>query len=245
MESIKEYLDKLEINNSGLGKQLKEVYINRVVYFKEDKIVYFYLTSKDIVSHELLDKFKEELMYKLDYFKDMRMKIRFTGLERKSNKDVIKKYWNNILYILKYLCPSIAGWYKQVEFLCLEEELKIKLPKGIFYERLMKKNVTYVLKTVLSEELGLDLNITIEKAVDEKVNKERLIRINDREMEEKIRALEIGKVNNCEENEEESYVIKSDVDENLIYGDNANAMIENIVELNASSGTVAVVGDIF
>ncbi len=64
-------------------------------------------------------------------------------------------------------------------------------------------------------------------------------------MEEKIRALEIGKVNNCEENEEESYVIKSDVDENLIYGDNANAMIENIVELNASSGTVAVVGDIF
>ncbi|MCU6429165.1 hypothetical protein KWH77_23480, partial [Enterobacter sichuanensis] len=136
-----------------------------------------------------------------------------------------------ILYILKYLCPSIAGWYKQVEFLCLEEELKIKLPKGIFYERLMKKNVTYVLKTVLSEELGLDLNITIEKAVDEKVNKERLIRINDREMEEKIRALEIGKVNNCEENEEESYVIKSDVDENLIYGDNANAMIENIVEL--------------
>lgn len=79
---------------------------------------------------------------------------------------------------------------------------------------------------MLSEELGLDLNITIEKAVDEKVNKERLIRINDREMEEKIRALEIGKVNNCEENEEESYVIKSDVDENLIYGDNANAMIE-------------------
>ncbi|ALP03178.1 hypothetical protein PCZ31_1243 [Clostridioides difficile] len=56
---------------------------------------------------------------------------------------------------------------------------------------------------MLSEELGLDLNITIEKAVDEKVNKERLIRINDREMEEKIRALEIGKVNNCEENEEE------------------------------------------
>lgn len=245
MESVKEYLDKLEINNSGLGKQLKEVYISRVVYFKENKIVYFYLTSKDIVSHELLDKFREELMYKFDYFKDIKMKIRFTGFERKSNKDVIKKYWNNILYILKYLCPSIAGWYKQVEFLCLDEELKIKLPKGIFYERLIKKNVVHVLKTVLSEELGLDLDITIEKAVDEKVNVERLIRINDREMEEKIRALEIGQINKCEENEEEGYVIKSEVDENLVYGDNANAMIENISGLNASSGTVAVVGDIF
>ena len=57
MDSVKEYLDKLEINNTILSKQLKEVYIQKVVYFKEDKIVYFYLTSKDIVSYELLDKF--------------------------------------------------------------------------------------------------------------------------------------------------------------------------------------------
>lgn len=109
----------------------------------------------------------------------------------------------------------------------------------------MKKNVIYVFKIVFSEELGLDLNIIIEKVVDEKVNKERFIRINDREMEEKIRVLEIGKVNNCEENEEESYVIKFDVDENLIYGDNVNVMIENIVELNVFFGIVVVVGDIF
>lgn len=51
-------------------------------------------------------------MYKFDYFKDMRMKIRFIGFERKFNKDVIKKYWNNILYILKYFCLFIVGWYK-------------------------------------------------------------------------------------------------------------------------------------
>ena len=103
MDSVKEYLDKLEINNTILSKQLKEVYIQKVVYFKEDKIVYFYLTSKDIVSYELLDKFRDELLYTLDYFKDIRVKIRYTGLDRKTNKDIIKIYWNNICLYFKKL----------------------------------------------------------------------------------------------------------------------------------------------
>ena len=90
METIKEYLDKLEINNNILAKQLKEVYINKVTYFKEDKIFYFYLTSKCIVSYELLEMFREELKEKLTYFKDIKIKIRYTGLDRKKNKDIIK-----------------------------------------------------------------------------------------------------------------------------------------------------------
>ena len=146
METVKEYLDKLEINNSILAKLLKEVYINRVVYFREERVVYFYLTSKEVVSYELLDSFREELKVKLDYFKDIKLKIRYTGFDRKSNKDIIKRYWPNIIYILKSLCPSIAGWYKQVEYLCLDDLLKIKLPKGLFYERLVKQNVVHVLK---------------------------------------------------------------------------------------------------
>ena len=46
MESLKDYLEKLEIENDTLKNQLKDVYIKKVVYFKQDKIVYFYTTSK-------------------------------------------------------------------------------------------------------------------------------------------------------------------------------------------------------
>nr|WP_038300233.1 PolC-type DNA polymerase III N-terminal domain-containing protein [Clostridioides mangenotii] len=109
MDSVKEYLDKLEINNSILDRQLKEVYIQRVVYFKEDKIVYFHLTSKDIVLHDFLDMLSKELSNKLGYFRKIKIKIKFTGLDRAKNKDIVKKYWSNILYILKSMCPAIAG----------------------------------------------------------------------------------------------------------------------------------------
>ncbi|MBU5306529.1 PolC-type DNA polymerase III [Clostridioides mangenotii] len=245
MDSVKEYLDKLDINNSILDKQLKEVYIQRVVYFKEDKIVYFYLTSKDIVLHDFLDMLREELSNKLGYFRDIKIKIKFTGLDRAKNKDIIKKYWTNILYILKMLCPALAGWQKQIEYMCLDDDLKIKLPKSIFYDRLMSKNAIYVLKSVFTEELGLDLNITLEKAVDGEVDIERIIKNSDSELEEKIKALELKESEIDQEPEEGCAVLNDEIDENMIFGDNVNAPVDTIKSINENSGTVGITGDIF
>ena len=70
MDNVKDYLEKLEIKNSRLEKQLKEVQVSKVVYFKEDRIVYMYLLSKEMISHEILDLLKEELLGKLKYFKN-------------------------------------------------------------------------------------------------------------------------------------------------------------------------------
>ena len=217
METVKDYLDKLEIKNSILAKQLKETYINRVVYFKEDRVVYFYLTSKSIISNEVLDMFVEELKFKLDYFKNIKVKIRYTGLDRKENKDIIKMYWMNILYILKQLCPSIAGWYKQVEYLCIDDMMKIKIPKGIFYDRLIKQNIVYVLKNILNEELGIDLDIIIEKAIDEEINLQKIIRKTENITNEKVKELQIKSNEEEKEDEEAAYVIKPEVDENFAH----------------------------
>ena len=245
MESVKDYLDRLEINNNILNKQLKEVYVSKVIYFREDKIVYFHLTSKSIISYEILESLKIEIKSKLSYFKDIKIKISYTGLDRKENKDIIKMYWMNIVYILKTLCPSISGWYKQIEYLCIEDNLKIKLPKGLFYDRLMKLNIVYILKSVLIEELGIDLNINIEKAVDEVVDVKRIIRKTERIVEDKIKELEISSKQEKTIDKEAAYIIKPEYDDKMIYGENINAMVEKICDLNNSSGTVSIVGEIF
>ena len=206
MDNVKDYLEKLEIKNSRLEKQLKEVQVSKVVYFKEDRIVYMYLLSKEMISHEILDLLKEELLGKLKYFKNIRIKIKFTGFGRKSEKDIVKTYWNNILYILKKICPAIEGWKKQVEFMCLDNTLKIKIPKEIFYEKLKKNNIEDVIRNVLLEELGIDYNVQVEKAVNEKIDKKKILERIDKETEELIREMDFDVL---EENEEEEcYVIK-------------------------------------
>ena len=243
MDNIKDYLEKLEIKNSRLEKQLKEVQVSKVVYFKEEKIFYMYLVSKDIISHEILDELREELLGKLKYFKNIRLKIKFNGFGRKSDKDIVKNYWHNILYILKKICPAIEGWKKQVEYMCLDNMLKIKIPKDIFYEKLKKNNIEDVIRNVLLEELGIDYQVKVEKAVSDKTDIKKLIEKTDKEIENLIKEMEFEVVD--EDNEEESYVIKDEYDEHLIYGEDVNSLVHPIKDLNQKSKTVAIIGEIF
>ncbi|WP_419726911.1 PolC-type DNA polymerase III [Terrisporobacter petrolearius] len=243
MDNIKDYLEKLEIKNSRLEKQLKEVQVSKVVYFKEEKIFYMYIVSKDIISHEILDELREELLGKLKYFKNIRLKIKFNGFGRKSDKDIVKSYWHNILYILKKICPAIEGWKKQVEYMCLDNMLKIKIPKDIFYEKLKKNNIEDVIRNVLLEELGIDYQVKVEKAVSDKTDIKKLIEKTDKEIEDLIKEMEFEVVD--EDNEEESYVIKDEYDEHLIYGEDVNSLVHPIKDLNQKSKTVAIIGEIF
>ncbi|KHS56631.1 MULTISPECIES: PolC-type DNA polymerase III [Terrisporobacter] len=243
MDSIKDYLEKLEIKNSRLERQLKEVEVSKVVYFKEDRIFYMYLISKDIISHEILDELREELLGKLKYFKNIRLKIKFNGFGRKSEKDIVKAYWHNILYILKKICPAIEGWKKQVEYMCLDNTLKIKIPKDIFYEKLKKNNIEEVVRNVLLEELEIDYEVKVEKAITEKIDRKKIMEKTDKEIEELIKEMEFEVVS--EEHEEEGYVIKDEHDEHLIYGEDVNSLVHHIKDLNQNSKTVAIVGEIF
>ena len=243
MDNIKDYLEKLEIKNNRLEKQLKEVQVSKVVYFKEDRIFYMYLMSKDMIFHEILDELREELLGRLKYFKNIRLKIKFNGFGRKSEKDIVKAYWHNILYILKKICPAIEGWKKQIEYMCLDNMLKIKIPKDIFYEKLKKNNIEEIIRNVLLEELGIDYEVKVEKAITEKIDRKKLIEKTDKEIEELIKEMELEVVD--EENEEEGYVIKDENDEHLIYGEDVNSLVHHIKDLNQNSKTVAIVGEIF
>ena len=43
MDSIKDYLSKLEIKNDFLYNKLSDVFVTKVVYYKENKTFYIYL----------------------------------------------------------------------------------------------------------------------------------------------------------------------------------------------------------
>lgn len=240
MESLKDYLEKLEIENDTLKNQLKDVYIKKVVYFKQDKIVYFYTTSKNIINNEIIEECRDDLFKKLGIFKDIKIKITYLGLNKKENKDIIKMYWNNIFYVLKSICPSISGWYKKVEYMCIEDILKIKIPKKIFYDKLIQNNIQQNLKNIINEELQIDLNIIFEKAIDEEINIQKSILKNEQETIKKVKDLEISN-----EDEEESYIVNFDEDEKFIYGDNINGMDYKIKDLQDSCSNVCITGDVF
>ena len=246
MDSIKDYLKKLEIKNDFLYKKLSDVLVTKVVYYKENKIFYIYLSSKEIISYDILSSLREALLEELDYFSDIRIKMRYNGLSRKSNKDIVKKNWDNILHILKDLSPAIEGWKHNVEYMCIDDTLKIKIPKSMIYDSLKSKNCEYIIRHVFLEEFSIDLKVILEKAVDEKVDIKKILEKMDKEMEEKVREMQISSPKKVKDDEEDKYVIKEEVeDENIIYGENVNALFEHICDINKNSKTVCITGEIF
>lgn len=246
MDSIKDYLKKLEIKNDFLYKKLSDVLVTKVVYYKENKIFYIYLSSKEIISYDILSSLREALLEELDYFSDIRIKMRYNGLSRKSNKDIVKKNWDNILHILKDLSPAIEGWKHNVEYMCIDDTLKIKIPKSMIYDSLKSKNCEYIIRHVFLEEFSIDLKVILEKAVDEKVDIKKILEKMDKEMEEKVREMQISSPKKVKDDEEDKNVIKEEVeDENIIYGENVNALFEHICDINKNSKTVCITGEIF
>ena len=245
MDSIKDYLSKLEIKNDFLYKKLSDVFVTKVVYYKENKTFYIYLSSKEIISYDILSSLREALLEELDYFSDIKIKIRYNGLSRKSNKDIVKKNWDNVLHILKSISPAIEGWKKDVEYMCIDDTLKIKIPKTMLYDSLKSKHCEEIIRHAFLEEFSIDLNVILEKAVDEKVDRKKLMEKMEREMEEKVREMQISSPTPAYE-EEEKYIIKEEhEDENLIYGENVNALFEHICDIDKNAKTVCIVGEIF
>ena len=246
MDSIKDYLSKLEIKNDFLYKKLSDVFVTKVVYYKENKTFYIYLSSKEIISYDILSSLREALLEELDYFSDIKIKMIYNGLSRKSNKDIVKKNWDNILHILKDLSPAIEGWKHNVEYMCIDDTLKIKIPKSMIYDSLKSKNCEYIIRHVFLEEFSIDLKVILEKAVDEKVDIKKILEKMDKEMEEKVREMQISSPKKVKDDEEDKYVIKEEVeDENIIYGENVNALFEHICDINKNSKTVCITGEIF
>ena len=127
--------------------------------------------------------------------------------------------------------------------MCLDNMLKIKIPKDIFYEKLKKNNIEEVIRNILLEELGIDYEVKVEKAIGEKIDKKKLIEKTDKEIEDLIKELDFDVKE--EHDEEEGYVIKDEYDEHMIYGEDVNSLVHPIKDLNQNSKTVAIVGEIF
>ncbi|CEO32310.1 PolC-type DNA polymerase III [Paraclostridium sordellii] len=246
MESVKDYLEKLEINNNILNKQLSDVNISKVTYFKEERLIYIYLSSKNIIRYDYIELFRNELKQRLDYFRDIKVKIRYIKLEKQKTKDIIKKYWNNIVHILTVLCPSLNGWVKGIEYMCIDDTLKIKIPSDLFYKRLMKQNAIQVLKNVLSEEAGIEIDIIFEKSINKGPDVDKLIEQNDSLVEAMVKE-RISENIILDEDEEvnENKAIEIVSKEEYVYGENVNAPVEKINRLNQNSGTVCIVGEVF
>ncbi|MFI3210758.1 MAG: PolC-type DNA polymerase III [Peptostreptococcaceae bacterium] len=241
MDKIINYLEKLEIDNKILKNRFEDVEVEKLVYFKEQKSVYFYLISKKILDYEIVDKLKNELKIKLKYFNEIKFNITYNGFKKKQPQEILKLYMDNVKYLIKKRMPSInMNDKKVIECATIDSTLKIRVDE-FFYNRLCDDEFLRSIKNTILSECGIEIFIKIEKSLN-KVDLEKIKLYQEREIRERVKlALNTS---NIEVDDDEEYVVDFDEDDDLIFGENVFAFNKRIDHLKEKE-TVCINAEVF
>ncbi|SHG93553.1 PolC-type DNA polymerase III [Tepidibacter thalassicus] len=246
MKNIKEYLVRVGLDNIKLDSTLKNVFIKKVLYFKEDKIVYMFLEAKKILKVNVLKKLESEIKSKLNYFNDIRIKVRYIDLDMNNINDVLCSYWNNIFFVIKSLVPSINCICDEIKWKYRDNLFEINISDEILYKRLLLKNASYSIKNIINEELGLDLNVNFILESKKTLNLKEYISKKEEETNEILNKKIISIKEAIEEKNEKEINNKIEKQEtDLIYGKDNIDPVEMIKNVTPETGRVSVRGEVF
>lgn len=238
MENFSSYLKKIKIDISKFVS-LDNVLIEKVIYFKEEKKVYFNLLSDNIIKLQDIKEVQDLMRNKLKTFKDLKLNMIY------NNKDFdIKDLFDDILYIIKDVVPSSAIFLKDIEYKLHEEKLILEIKNEMLYKRLLEKRVSNSISNFLN---NYSINKTVEfymvkedKSLNDYIEekKEESDKIVNKIMEYQVKKEEV-KINKDKTDVEEEII------GNVIIGKEINERITYLKDVNLDSGSVCIKVEIF
>lgn len=249
MDSFIDFLRDLEINNSNRTKGFDDVKIVKMKLNNDANFVEILLSSKEVILNSRLkvveNLVKEKMCPPLN---DVKISLQVVGLEKKSLREIMKKYWDNVYNLITREVPMTLAYEDSIEHMCLDNTLKIKVPNTFLYERFTIKNISEKVKQLVEEQLGREISIIIEVArKNENLHDEieKIVERQEEELSEIVSKIDFTKKELVETNDEDKYVVSYEVDPNIIYGNTVEGINLSIDEVNENTKIVTVSGKVF
>ncbi|MGP1487395.1 MAG: PolC-type DNA polymerase III N-terminal domain-containing protein, partial [Peptostreptococcus stomatis] len=96
-----DFLLKIGLDNKNLLEEFEKITIEKSVLDKNTQVCTIHLLSDEIIMMERLTRLEDKIKRKLcPPLESIKLECRFTGLEKRALKDIMKHYWPNIKKIL-------------------------------------------------------------------------------------------------------------------------------------------------
>ncbi|WP_101772748.1 PolC-type DNA polymerase III [Peptostreptococcus faecalis] len=247
MQNFISFLAEIGIENENLTRGFEDVEIYKTVYNKFDGKCFIYIKSKNILLNDRLERIKNEITKKMcPPLNSVRLIVKVDGIKKKSIQSTLKKYWNNIFYLIKRETPSILAFGDTLEHLFVENTLKIKVPNEFIYQRFEQKEIAKKIQHMILEELGIEINIKIEvakKNLNVSDDIEKIIQRQEHETNKIISQIQFGKPETSDT--EEKYTVSYEIDPDIIYGERMSGYVKEMKDIDEKSRTICVVGSVF
>ena len=250
MERLVDFLRHIGFANEKLLVGLDEVEIENCIYNKDTKIAKFILLSKEVLPVKRIDKVRSglEKLLKKQYIRSVEFSFKYIGLNKKGNKDMIKKLWPNIFDEVRKASPFVYIYGKDIEHIYIDDRLKIKAPDEFIYESFKDKNLADRVRRMIREQTGIDIRVEIElakKNENEKNDYESILEKIDAKTDKIISRMDFSPSQSQDKDEkEETYKINFEEKANpdQIYGRPIIANLYLTSEIEEGLRTVAIKG---
>lgn len=250
MERLVDFLIHIGFANEKLLVGLDEIEIENCIYNKDTKIAKFVLISKEVLPVNRIDKVRSglEKLLKKQYIRSVEFSFKYIGLNKKGNKDMIKKLWPNIFDEVRKASPFVYIYGKDVEHIYIDDRLKIKAPDEFIYESFKEKNLADRIRCLIREQTGIDIRVEIElakKNENEKNDYESILEKIDAKTDKIISRMDFSPSQSQDKDEkEETYKINFEEKANpdQIYGRPIIANLYLTSEIEEGLRTVAIKG---
>ncbi|WP_431689841.1 PolC-type DNA polymerase III [Peptostreptococcus anaerobius] len=250
MERLVDFLRHIGFANEKLLVGLDEIEIENCIYNKDTKIAKFVLISKEVLPVNRIDKVRSglEKLLKKQYIRSVEFSFKYIGLNKKGNKDMIKKLWPNIFDEVRKASPFVYIYGKDVEHIYIDDRLKIKAPDEFIYESFKDKNLADRIRCLIREQTGIDIRVEIElakKNENEKNDYESILEKIDAKTDKIISRMDFSPSQSQDKDEkEETYKINFEEKANpdQIYGRPIIANLYLTSEIEEGLRTVAIKG---
>lgn len=250
MERLVDFLRHIGFANEKLLVGLDEIEIENCIYNKDTKIAKFVLISKEVLPVNRIDKVRSglEKLLKKQYIRSVEFSFKYIGLNKKGNKDMIKKLWPNIFDEVRKASPFVYIYGKDIEHIYIDDRLKIKAPDEFIYESFKDKNLADRIRCLIREQTGIDIRVEIElakKNENEKNDYESILEKIDAKTDKIISRMDFSPSQSQDKDEkEETYKINFEEKANpdQIYGRPIIANLYLTSEIEDGLRTVAIKG---
>ncbi|ABR48830.1 DNA polymerase III, alpha subunit [Alkaliphilus metalliredigens QYMF] len=239
--SLHDFLTRLNINCDKLNGDFQ---VQDLKFYKKSRKLILGLKSHEIINSEELDHILREVEEALKIPNPIKIEYKYTG-NPQTAQEFIAQDWNNIIYFLKNMIPSIKGTLNETSYILKDGDLRITVSDSFTLKKAKERNVHIQIEDHLKNWFGLNIKCVLE--LDEK----SAFHVDDYESQKEKESMQfVQEINKASQNSEMVTSNKGKRvtvvdDDSILIGRKFSGEIIKLTDLKNELGTVIVEGEVF
>ena len=229
-----------------LDLDIEKIYINA-----SKKTFKLIINSNQIINLKDIEILEKSLKSKFYKFNDVNINIKYNLIDIDKN-DILKRYFPNIIFLIKKEIPSSTVWIESVNWSIDKNTFTLSINNEIAIHILKARDIDKLIKSKIEENLNMDLNIKFECSENVSVENDKYTARKEIEENKLISNIDFSAPGDststkpkAKADNKENYFKKSKASPNMMYGRNLEGEHIKISQIDIDTGVALIEGEIF